>query len=63
MVKTEGFRHLMFWSPENAPFVCIEPWMFTQKKDGPVIPFEEKQDAILPEPGKTFRIGTEYTLI
>ena len=62
-VRTEGFRYLMFWSPKNAPFVCIEPWMFTQKKDGPVIPFEEKEGAIPLPPGETFRISTEYTLL
>ena len=22
----KGFQYIAFWSPKNAPFVCLEPW-------------------------------------
>ena len=61
-VEVEGWKMVMFWSKPGASYACIEPWMFTQKKDELGIPFEKKKDVLILGSGEHFMIGTSYRI-
>lgn len=42
------------WPKTDAPYVCIEPWCSLPARVGGITVFEEKQDLISLDPGKTY---------
>jgi galactose mutarotase-like enzyme len=62
-VDTAGYKILMFWSPEDAPFVCIEPWMNSVPKDTPHIPFAQIKGIRLLDPGASEKYYCGYTIV
>ncbi|MCI8310166.1 MAG: aldose 1-epimerase family protein [Clostridia bacterium] len=55
-----GFKYLAIWSKENAPFVCIEPWMNTTDKIDSDGVFKNKEDILELDSNKEFEI--EYKI-
>ncbi len=54
-VSFEGFPYLGVWSlPNEAPFVCIEPWHGHADFVNESLIFEDKKDIITLQPGSSF---------
>lgn len=49
-----GFKYLALWSKEDAPFVCIEPWINTADKLNSTGNFKDKEDISILKPGQEF---------
>ena len=56
----KDFPYLGIWSKEDAPFICIEPWLNTADKVNSNGIFEEKEDIIEIKPNEELK--TEYTV-
>ena len=59
-VGFEGYRWLAFWSKENAPFVCIEPWYSHTDFSEVKVPFEQREGTIILKSHDTFH--ADYTI-
>jgi len=55
-----GFKYLAIWSKEDAPFVCIEPWINTADKIDSNGVFKDKEDIIQLDSNKEFEV--EYKI-
>ena len=53
-VNFTGFNYLGFWAKENAPYVCIEPWLGCADTAGSPKEFSEKEGIIMLEAGEEF---------
>lgn len=56
-VSYEGFSTLAFWTkgvPDNAPFLCIEPWCGMGMRAGEEEEFSKKSGVISLMPGETY---------
>ena len=62
-VDCSEFKKIMLWSKPGAPFVCIEPLLFTQDKKETGVPFIDKKDVRVLKPGERFEIGTSYEFL
>ncbi len=55
-VMVEGYRWLAFWTKQNAPYLCIEPWHshgdFNQKAD--YAEFADREGTLKLNPGRSF---------
>ena len=59
-VGFEGYRWLAFWSKENAPFVCIEPWYSHTDFSEVKVPFEQREGTIILKSHDKFH--ADYTI-
>ena len=59
-VGFEGYKWLAFWSKENAPFVCIEPWYSHTDFSEVKVPFEQREGTIILKSHDTFH--ADYTI-
>lgn len=59
-VGFEGYRWLAFWSKENAPFVCIEPWYSHTDFFEVKVPFEQREGTIILKSHDKFH--ADYTI-
>jgi galactose mutarotase-like enzyme len=50
-VRFDGFKYLGLWAKENAPYVCIEPWLGCADTVGRPMDFSDREGiiALLPE--------------
>ena len=55
-----GYQYLAFWSPKDAPFVCIEPWHSHGDIGEVKLPFEQREGTIRLDPHRTYT--TAYTI-
>ena len=63
-VSLEGFPYLGIWSsPNNGPFVCIEPWVTTATTGNEDDVFENKRNLQFLEPGQSRKHSFTITLI
>lgn len=62
-VGIQGYRFLAFWTKENAPYICIEPWHshgdFTENN----LPFEQREGMINLESGRHFKTAYYIEII
>lgn len=67
-LETDGDRHTVtvsfpqmdflgwwHWPKTDAPYICIEPWCSLPSRAGEIAAFEEQEDLIRLEAGKTYR--------
>lgn len=59
-VSIAGYPFLAFWAPNQAPFVCIEPWYSHGDFEANTTPFESRVGMLSLEAGKHF--VTSYTI-
>lgn len=59
-VSLSGFEWVAFWSPADAPFVCIEPWHSIGDDRENDLPFEKRPGTMLLEKDGTW--NTAYTI-
>ncbi|NCB33524.1 MAG: aldose 1-epimerase family protein [Erysipelotrichia bacterium] len=59
-VMYQGYEWIAFWSPENAPFICIEPWHSHGDTEKTEVPFEQREGTILLKAGDIWH--TEYSI-
>lgn len=45
-VSVAGYRWLAFWTKQNAPYLCIEPWHGHGDFEEVHVPFEEREGTI-----------------
>ena len=45
-VSCEGYKFLAFWTVDNAPYLCIEPWMSLGDTEESDVPFEKRDHMI-----------------
>ncbi len=50
----KGFSYLGIWAKENAPFVCIEPWLGCAETVGEPREFSLRENVVMLEPGEEF---------
>ena len=50
-----GYLGLWHWPRTDAPYICIEPWCSLPSSAGKIAVFEEQEDLIALEAGKTYR--------
>lgn len=53
-VSFPDFDYLGLWAKENAPYVCIEPWIGCADTAGKMTSFDEKEGIISLSPGEKF---------
>lgn len=53
-VNFEGFNYLGLWAKENAPYVCIEPWLGCADTANAPTEFKNKEGVIMLEAGEEF---------
>ena len=53
-VDYHGFNYLGLWAKENAPYVCIEPWLGCADGDNKPVEISCKEDVIILDSGKRF---------
>ena len=63
-VRYPGMQYLglWHWPKTDAPYVCIEPWCSLPADAGKITVFEEQQDLIALEPGKTYTNNWSITV-
>lgn len=53
-VGVNGYRYLAFWTKENAPFICIEPWHSHGDFEENDLPFSKREGMINLESKRQF---------
>jgi galactose mutarotase-like enzyme len=62
-VEFEGFPYLGIWSAKNdAPFVCIEPWLGIHSGKGDSLEFEKKKGLLNVAAGESYECGFSITV-
>lgn len=59
-VSIAGYRWVAFWTKQDAPYLCIEPWHGHGDFSEVTVPFEEREGTIQLEANHTF--STSYTV-
>ena len=59
-VSCAGYRWLAFWTKQNAPYLCIEPWHSHGDFEEVNVPFEEREGTMHLEKDGSFT--TAYTI-
>lgn len=49
-----GFNYLGLWAKENAPYVCIEPWLGCADTTGNAKEFSQREGVVMLEPGEEY---------
>lgn len=52
-----GFNYLGLWAKENAPYVCIEPWLGCADTAGEPVEFSAKEGVVKLESKQEFNAG------
>lgn len=53
-VTVQGYRWLAFWTKQEAPYLCIEPWHGHGDFKANDVPFEQREGTICLNPDKSF---------
>ncbi len=53
-VNFTGFNYLGLWAKENAPYVCIEPWLGCADTANKAVELKDREGIIMLEPGEEF---------
>jgi galactose mutarotase-like enzyme len=61
-IEFEEFSYIGLWSKNNAPFVCIEPWLGIHSTMGDLLDFETKIGLQKVAPGESFECGFTVTV-
>lgn len=61
-VDFTGFNYLGFWAKENAPYVCIEPWLGCADTANQPKEFKAKEGVLMLEPGEEFNPSFTVTV-
>lgn len=59
-VTIDGYRYIAFWTKQNAPFICIEPWHSHGDFEEVDLPFEKREDTMILAPGRSYT--TSYSI-
>ncbi|MEG0284090.1 MAG: aldose 1-epimerase family protein [Erysipelotrichales bacterium] len=59
-VSCYGFKYLAVWTPDKAPFICIEPWHGHGDFTKTPVEFSKREDTIILNPGKEWK--TSYSI-
>lgn len=59
-LEFKKFKYLAIWSP-FAPFVCIEPWLILDCKDG--VDFTQREDTIILKPNESYKIDYKINVL
>lgn len=59
-VNFEGFPYLGLWAKENAPYVCIEPWLGCADTAGKAVEMKKREGVMMLEPGEA--INPHFTV-
>jgi galactose mutarotase-like enzyme len=53
-VNFTGFNYLGLWAKENAPYVCIEPWLGCADTANKAVELKNREGIIMLEAGEEF---------
>lgn len=59
----DGFDYFGVWQPQDAPFVCLEPWTGTATCDNEDDIFAHKRGMKLLKPGESCQLSCKVTLL
>lgn len=62
-VRFADFATLGIWRPDDAPFVCLEPWNGLPARDGVDTDLADKPGTIFLAPGESRRMGFEIEIL
>src|SRR6185369_14906800 len=54
-MRFDGFNYLGVWAKENAPYVCLEPWLGCADTQGEPKEFSAKEGVITLQPEEEFQ--------